>query len=283
MRSLRRLTFLFIVVMIGFIIFISGVILTKDQSPPVYLTNFDVEVSNQQDVSQWVSNVGTLDFNDELINQLIYNNAHGFENEYFNILGKKIQLKSLWTHVNPNGLIMYALVKFQGIETTLTLDLGIKDVSNGVQVKINSLKAGQLQLPKSLFMFLFNALPHYLGIDLEGTIQLNDSYLIENNRINQIIDTYLGTDLFQYQSMVFGSGQLRFNYDFNPEYLNNLTVDHSKLSDTTNLDDLSSLLGKDILKNIISNMDVDKINQLLNSLGLKDIDDISFLLFGSQS
>lgn len=231
MRSLRRLILLFIVVVIGVPIAIGGAALIKDATPPAYLQDVDLENYNVEDkvlseldkfMMQFLTGDQSISIDEKMVNEMIYASLDGFHSERSQLIvsdGEIVYLEGLWTNFDNNQLTTYALIKYRGVSTTMTLSIGIDTTNEEVELSLKTFKIGQLPLPKSIFSYLLNNFASEIKDEYTyGEVDFNAlSVTIMKNYIQDEINASMESDMILFDSLILEDGMFVVNCALNVE------------------------------------------------------------------
>ncbi|QVK18668.1 hypothetical protein KHQ81_02850 [Mycoplasmatota bacterium] len=231
MRALRRLILLFIVVVIGLPIAVGGAALIKDATPPTYLKDVDLETYNVEDkvlaeldkfMVQFITGDQSISIDEKMVNEMIYASLDGFNNEKTQLLlseGEIVYIEGLWTKFDNNQLTTYALMKYRGVSTTLTLSIGIDSADEDVKLSLKTFKVGQLPLPNSIFSYALNNFATEIEEEYTyGEVDFDAlSITILKTYIQDEIDASMDSDMILFDSLSLENGKFVVNCELNVE------------------------------------------------------------------
>ncbi len=260
MRALRRLILFFFVIIIGVPFAIGGIALIKDDTPPEYLEaldleNYDVEEKLYSDFNifmmQFVTGNKSLTVDEQLVNELIYASFEGFDTEatQYPITNTEIlYVDGVWTKFKNKELTTYALVRYRGVSTTLTLSTVVENLDDEVKISLSKVKIGQLPLPKSMFSYLLNHFAQDMLAEYTyGSVDYDELFItIMKSHIQEELEKQLENDIILFDSLVIGEDHFTINCDLNPENQTAVTLQNT-------IDEFVSIIENDTLVNNITN------------------------------
>jgi hypothetical protein len=291
MRGMRRFILVGILFIIGLPFAVGGAAMIKDKEEPSYLVNFDYASYDENSVltnklqSMTLSNVlgvKKIYIDEETVNKIIYKDLDGFTDQTYIVDGtEKVSIKSIWTTFHNNELSMYLIFQYRQVETSVTVQLGIVNNEDNVQVQLNSVKVGQLPIPKSLMTYGLKSLEDFENVDLSSQYELGDFNLDElyvtvgQNIIDNVISYYLDSDLIVFKNIELQNGKLILEYDFNPDNpkqqaLNNTITEIKRvITDDTTKSSIENALDLTNETDVKFN---DDINQVIDTILIPRID-----------
>lgn len=264
MKLIKKIIILFFIIVIGLPLAMIGAALIKDATPPTYLENVDVENVSVEDevkkemqkyLTQFLVGNQKVVISEQKVNKLIYTALQDIISEMDPDLPN---LRGLWVKFNNDELTVYTLVGYHKISTTFTIKVDVKEENNNTKISLNTMKVGQLPIPKFILTFLLEKLaPEEIEEFEEGEINIEELYVtILGSFLQEQLEKQVKSDFLIFDYVSFEKNKFTIHCKINQDSTHGLAIQNTL----------------DELKNVIQ--DNEKLlNKLIGADGILDEND----------
>ncbi len=261
MRVIKWFFILSFIVVIGIPSAVIGAALIKDEKPPAYLSEVDLNEFDGEEailaeldkfIIQFISGDQSITLDEKTVNKLIYANYHGFKDDKTKIVVNDdivIHIEGFWTDFENDELTLYTILRNGKVSTSLTLKAKITTSEDSLSIEFERFKIGKLPIPNSVFVTLLDNYGSSITSEYEyGTIDTEKLIItVDKEYIQDELEKAMNSNLILFDSLVFQKNQLVINCDLNAE----INPDAAVLLET--IDEIKRIVNDDSLLNNVKN------------------------------